>query len=140
MEKEFMSYELSLKLKDLGFKEKCDATWRQDTEHEWYDPRKGEEITLGSNKIFLRTYLYLGKDDSYELCRAPLWQQAFNWFRINHNLSGEIYYFRKQWHIDIEDMEKDHNIFSTPNNQGYLTYEEAREKTIEKLIQIKEES
>lgn len=133
MEYQFVPYELAVKLKELGFDEKCEATWRQNTEREWYDPRKGEEIVIGNTNIFLRTYIYLGKDDTVELCIAPLWQQAFDWFR-KKGLSSHIedcgiygYYYK----IDNE-------LYGNSKENCGFDYDTAKIECIKTLINIYE--
>ena len=74
MEKEFVPYELSIELKELGFDEPCFGGW--DKNKKWYY-----------------------HPDSDIIVDAPLWQQAFDWclnkipqysIRICYNKTGEI--------------------------------------------------
>src|SRR5690606_34285503 len=67
MEKQFVPYELSVKLKELGFDEECFG---------WYDFETFKEANIKWSHC-----------SNYDLnwsklnCTAPLWQQAFDWFR-----------------------------------------------------------
>ena len=63
MNKEFVKYEQALALKELGFDEPCIG---------YYDE--------GGN-------LYT---EMVEVLKAPLYQQAFRWFRENHGLYNEM--------------------------------------------------
>ena len=117
MNKEFVSYEIAFELKELGFDEPCFKYWVQtynDT-HTWMDLH---------NKA-------LNDDD----CKAPLYQQAFRWFR-------EKYYRLATIHLDWNGYSI--SIHSTHlltkglicELRGYLTYEEAELACIIKLIDI----
>ena len=68
MNKEFIPYEQALELKELGFYEGCIAHY--------------EKI---NGKIKLEVYSY-DLDDA--ICAAPLYQQAFRWFRDKYGYSG----------------------------------------------------
>ena len=72
MEKEFVPYELALKMKQLGFDEPC---WG------YYDVNDGYSTGYA--------FCYSDRESQPEIgCSAPLYQQAFRWFRDEHNLSG----------------------------------------------------
>jgi len=70
----FVSYDLSLQLKEKGFDEPCFGRW------EYFDivNRLGvklEQTNTSSQDAF-----------SWQICSAPLYQQVTDWFEINHNL------------------------------------------------------
>ena len=69
MKKEFIPYEQALALKELGFDELCFG---------WYNQRQ--------------TFLWFEQDNFWHdmdeaECIAPLYQQAFRWFREKHGLN-----------------------------------------------------
>jgi len=103
MTKEFIPYEQALELKALGFNEPCFKV---------YD-------TMGYVQDE-QTMLKMGLD----YCLAPLYQQAFRWFREKHNL----HYF-----IDVSDGIW---FFTRWGFDGYKTYEEAELECLKKLIEI----
>lgn len=110
MEKEFVPYELALKLKELGFDEECLK----------YFDEKGE---------FVKRITQVAK------LKAPLWQQAFDWFRETYELIYVIDYYDKfMWTYDILNIKG--NTQGGNNKENYNTYEEARLKCLEKLIEI----
>ena len=78
MEKEFVPYELALKLKELGFDEECLGAYG----------KKGNFLRCTSKSWNLKSMKilndYFGKG-SYEYL-APLYQQAFDWFEKEHRL------------------------------------------------------
>jgi len=101
MKQEFVPYELALKLKQLGFNEPCFGL---------YAPP--------SKTVFLHHY---GLLTAKEQVLAPLFQQAFRWFREPKNGSLN--------HLDfMYEYLKDNSI----------SYEEAELACLEKLIEIVE--
>ena len=139
MEKQFVPYVLALELKELGFNEKCFKSYRQQIKYEWYDLRSSKNITFNENeKIILSN----GKIDSYEkyLCDAPLWQQAFDWFRENHKLNSFIYtpIDKINYCFEIKNILEFINDGDLSEMQSGIkyTYEEARLECLKKLINI----
>ena len=111
MEKEFIPYEQSLALKELGFDEKC-----------------------------LSCYLYEVETFSWELnyqisnnsipwiISAPLYQQAFRWFRKKYFKMSYVYYdveYKFCFCIGYNDKTK-----------GFNTYEEAELACLKELIEL----
>jgi hypothetical protein len=105
MNKEFIPYEQALELKKLGFEEPCFGL---------YAPP--------SKTVFLRHY---GLLSAKEQILAPLYQQAFRWFREKHNLHCNI----DLWGYCIFD---DNGTEKT----GFETYEQSQLECLEKLIEI----
>jgi hypothetical protein len=118
MEKEFISYEQALALKELGFKEDCLAFY---------------------NGKFLNSTDYNfddGNSKDIGLCiSAPLKQQVFRWFRDKYNIHHVII-----WDSDTNNF--DAGVFGelvNPYWEEYIifhTYEEAENACIDKLIEI----
>jgi len=119
MEKEFLPYELAVKLKELGFDEPCFG---------WYAKRDSVRI---ANGVFVGNH----GSYSYELgCYAPIWQQAFDWFRDKHSLVHSVNPLTlDSWCYSFEDK-YNHKIHNLENN--FKTYEEARQACLEKLIEL----
>ena len=126
MEKEFLPYEQALALKELGFDEPCFGL---------YAPP--------SKTVFLHHY---GLLSAKEQISAPLYQQAFRWFRKKYNIQGYIYSSTvrgnsektKQftgyiWNINGIDMPF---ISTDARDELHDTYEEAELECIKKLIEI----
>ena len=123
MEKEFVPYELAVKLKALGFDEPCFGYWY--TAQEEY---KKIEIQLA-------TIDFLEGEEDYIL--ALTFQQAFRWFREKYQLQSEIlwitdmncfWYKTGKFKYSSRDLSKD----------DYKTYEEAELACLDKLIEIVE--
>lgn len=124
MEKEFVTYEIALKLKELGFNEPCFGVY--------YD-KDGN----------------IRKTDFSEIGDAPLWQQAIDWLMRVHNMDIEItryrYYdtFINSWTYNVfvkvfneSELDKTYFVRNTLNNTIFTSYEEAREEGIIKAIEI----
>ena len=119
MNKEFVPYEESLELKELGFDEPC---------FRWYDERWGDD--LQQDKFNTNKDLFMTDLD----CSAPLYQQVFRWFRENHGL----------WQIVMQNTDKDwtYDILPIIGITDYRlfdvfdTYEEAELHCLKKLIEI----
>jgi hypothetical protein len=118
MNTEFIPYEQALELKELGFNEPCFGL---------YAPP--------SKTIFLH---HFGLLSAKEQILGPLYQQAFRWFRENHNLNC---------YIDRGGVKGIYNAFVGGSEHGFLygnnsnspsefTYEEAELACLNKLIEI----
>ena len=124
MEKKFVPYELALELKKLGFFEEC----------------LGFYIWQSWNN---NSRLEIGNDDEYacETIKAPLWQQAFDWFREKNYMEGHPYISynlppKATWGYSIQTSEPK---YIKSLNSHYSTYEEARQACLEKLIELAKE-
>ena len=104
MEKEFIPYEEALALKELGFDEPCFGLFHND-------------------KSFYPTQCKSHEDFYGQICSAPLYQQAFRWFREKYQLHPEIIVQLgfAHWNAHIlpgsEWLQK-------PTPTGFETYEE----------------
>ena len=111
MEKEFVPYEIALKLKELGFDKPC----------------------LG---VYYTKDGHVRKCEGDEIGDAPLYQQVFRWFREEYNInqivdnSGSLTKVGHWAYVIFYDA-----IYS---NDGYLNYEEAELACINKLIELVE--
>lgn len=128
MEKEFVSYEIALELKQLGFDDPCIGKF-------YYN-----QLEIGgiwTNNDF--------KEDPDIFISAPLYQQVFRWFREKYNLRGFIG-FRpntKQFDCHIYDMSlsgleyaKQRTMEEFNKDPKVGTYEEAELTCLMKLIEI----
>ena len=138
MNKEFVPYEESLTLKELGFDEPCIAFYYNKTKF----------LKLGDNPDYLinkRKASYVFGNEEYDVTLAPLYQQAFRWFREKYNLRGFIG-FRpnvKQFDCHIYDMSlsgkeyvKQRTMEEFNKDPKVGTYEEAEFACLKKLIEI----
>ncbi len=123
MEDQFIPYELALQLKELGFNESCFGIFQ-------------DKIFLNYNQInisLLRQLNLIGDD-----CLAPIWQQAFDWFRHVHYLPSclEPYISTKSdWEDELEYIPKIYTLNGKIQLEC-MVYEEARLACLEKLIEL----
>jgi hypothetical protein len=117
MEKEFVSYEIALALKELGFDEPCLMV---------YNYKK--QVIL-NNKI---PYKERTNQPNPYLCTAPLKQQVFRWFREKYEL---IYFIGDDFGGWSYSVSKNSKIQGSISNV-YKTYEETELGCINKLIEI----
>lgn len=136
MEKQFIPYELALKLRDLGYGNKklnfywgCFAYYATDK-----TSFKGELIpnnTLTKHSRF----------DYSQFVNAPLWQQAFDWFREVHNLTLGIAVYNKTF---VETgMAKPFEPIILKDDKcswsgGFDNYDKTKLESLMKLIEIYE--
>jgi hypothetical protein len=113
MEKEFVSYEMALELKELGFDEPC------------YD----------NYNIYGKLWgLRLNKQVKIKgACLAPTFSQAFKFFREKHKLPSWVYTSdnEKFYYGILRDTR-----FLIDGNKPYETYEEAELACLIKLIEV----
>ena len=121
MEKEFIPYEQSLALKELGFDEPCLAV-HYPNKFYLYSKRRGIK---NSNKI----------SQSW-VCTAPTYSQAFRWFREKYSLRIRNYVFVNMSGGISEGFEVFRYAEDTISRVEALTYEEAELACLIKLIEI----
>jgi hypothetical protein len=120
MKNEFIPYEEALALRDLGFDYPTIKIWEHDDNY--------NILTNADN--------FVGVLSKTVFCKAPLYQQAFRWFRekyrINCNIQKSCYsgsvvecWFYITDSIETIDEENEHS-----------TYEEAELACLRKLIEI----
>lgn len=122
MEKEFVPYEIALELKELGF-----------DEHFFYYFNLDKKLFQVYNKYKRNDTFKNSQDDHNIMLSAPLYQQAFRWFREKYGLYIAI---RKV--VGNKDQEKESISWSITNSpwETFLTYEEAELECLKKLIEI----
>jgi hypothetical protein len=124
MNKEFVSYEIALELKELGFDEPCFG-WYQD---------KTLRIDVNANQS-IKFHEHLGRFKGCFL--APTFSQAFRWFREKYNIVSEInvYSTTDGYSFSFKILCKKYTEFIEANN-AWVTYEEAELSCLKKLIEI----
>lgn len=116
MKKEFCTYEQSLTLKELGYP--------QDEYFKCYTVHQNGYMSLCSQKLYL------------DEVSAPLIQQAFRFFREKYGLICQVTYdnFKGTFGYQIDGNSK--HYF----DDGFITYEEAEQACLDKLIELAKES
>jgi hypothetical protein len=113
MDKEFIKYEQALALKELGFGEEC---------FDYYNPIEHKLNIFGVVNSKL--------DFSKAWIPAPLYQQAFRWFREKYRLYPIIDSF-----VGVKGVVK--FFYKLPMyDETFDTYEESESACLDKLIEI----
>lgn len=159
MTKEFVKFEQALALRELGFDEPCFTSY--DDEGDLRNPFDYSNSEYDHNRRYIgdtKHFVYNskltienfnGNKDLYtQFIAAPLYQQAFRWFRSEYNLvsivandDGDIEYDNLRYHWEIrvatysfDDMENEEDACT--NEDSYETYEEAELACLIELIKI----
>lgn len=136
MKGHFIKYEQAVKLKKLGFDEECFMHY-EDSEEQLHES-------------FGTSYMKNSTLSKYETS-APLWQQAFDFFREKYDFFGKIC----EWHRDenervywyqisytlknsYDDNTTLYGTSSVAEDKHNMNYSEARQSCLEKLIEIAE--
>jgi hypothetical protein len=114
MEKEFVPYELALRLKELGFD--------KSTFGGWCHPFNNH-----------KPYLQLNQEGEYDIS-APTFYNAFRWFREKYGMYSHIKTSGKISVLEFTWVSNGKYGFFSKN--GFETYEEAELACLEKLIEI----
>ena len=121
MEKEFIPYEQALALKELGFDNTC---------HAYYSQYRNKDIHLKDLGLCNRLGI------SEENVLAPLYQQAFRFFREKYQLLHSITEYNKDGSLIIKIYQNKIVVLENMINFDITEYEEAELACIDKLIQI----
>lgn len=136
MKNQFVPYELAVKLKELGFAERCIAYYSAD--------KQQLSLIQGYNSLMFADYVHIS--NTIKAIPAPLWQQAFDWFRVEKDLLNHLTTHLNTWGED-GSLEESYGYRIMINKDGwkcdvweqlsrYETYEEARQACLEKLIEL----
>lgn len=124
MEEQFVPYNLSLKLKEIGFDERCLAGYYNDGKSLWFfrfHKNSEREPTVAER-----------------FATAPLWEQAFDWFRNEHKL-----------HVMFETVLMSYGLVDCRNNDmkivrfisaedRFLNKSELKTEALKELIELVE--
>ena len=134
LEKEFVPYELALRMKEFGFDEECFGSYYlyKDENHQ-----EGKFDYRGELNIEFSIYT----NNKYYIL-APTFSQAFRFFREKYGLHSCIH-SDYTWNIsggiwDLNEYKGSRYDWDYSNN--YLTYEEAELSCLKKLIEIVEKN
>jgi hypothetical protein len=127
MEKEFVSYEIALKLKELEFDEPCFT----------YYHNINSNIRTGIVVSIHNAWTYAGTK-KIETTLAPLYQQAFKWIREKHNIDISINTIYSKYNENtIKQYSGVIDNKTMYTNVGfYDNYEEAELAGLQKMIKI----
>lgn len=130
MKAQFVTYELSLQLKTLGFDEECFGYYYK------HGNSKNEQFFVINEQDY--------PENNKLHISAPLWQQAFEFILQKYNKHCIPFSDGFQWTFDIRWVDND-DIMQYPSTQFPSTeserimsdtFEENRKKALSKLIEI----
>jgi hypothetical protein len=142
MEKEFVPYELDLRMKALGFDEPCLGYYAADI----LCTGQPREMQLDEDGNYKKS-----KTESFPIIVAPTYSQAFRWFREKYGLYSWIklhngyindsLYPELPITFSIMDRKTGNESYERdiPHNYLYKTNEEGELACLEKLIEIVEQ-
>ena len=97
MKEEYVSYQIVLRMLDLGFNE--------DTEMMWY---QGPHMNISQVASAAYVYDYIEENDGVDSYPAPRFDQAQTWFLEKHNLYIEIRFINSEqpapWTTTVIDV------------------------------------
>ena len=136
MEKEFVPYEIALKLKELGFDEPCLIYYLDDVNNTLIPVRpyhdKCESDSYPTNKDLMENW-----------ASAPTFSQTFRWFREKHGIWVTFEYDDCDcieanicWYVGKCFIYGTGPLFLTNELGDFRTYEEAELACLNKLIEI----
>ena len=119
MNKEFVTYKQALALTKLGFVGPAMGLYYE----------KGKELYYGTGSFSSRRH---------ENILAPLYSEAFKWFREEHNYAGFIQLVEPEYGGDYGYViyYKLNHLAVDHWNKGFKTYEKAEQACLDKLIEI----
>jgi hypothetical protein len=121
MKKEFIPYEQALEVKVLGFDEACIC---------YYDIEDSYKLKPTPMKEEVNAFHF---NSTSIMVAAPLYQQAFRWFRekynLRHSLPSRLWNRHSYSITDFEDFKDEYD-------GSFTTYEEAELACLKKLIEI----
>lgn len=126
MKEQFCSYEIALKLKELGFYEKCVASYYtydiKNFSKGKYDYRGKFEFDYSTEDQYI-----VNSNETYYVS-APLWQQVIDWLREEHNI--HLYLPKSVYggYVYVVDSKYSDTI--------YNDYYDAREQAILKALEL----
>lgn len=140
MENNFVPYQIAIDMKAIGFDEPCFM---------YYDHRDGVSLKSDNTLVKLpneKVYPVI-LENTYNVVKAPLYQQAFRFFREKYNIILDIvaFYDEHQLPLTYYNPQKpkgyfvwdyyDEN-FTEEKAIKFESYEEAELEGIKKLIEI----
>jgi len=133
MKEQFVTYDIALKLKELGFDEECLCTYGKSDKRFMRNPG----TNMIDEPVEDNPYYWQNSKVHESVICAPLWQQVIDWFREANNLQVEIL-----WRGDMSMFCYKIGRFRYASHEfseiDYRQFEEAREQAILKaLILIK---
>ena len=131
MKDEFVTFDIAMAMRELGFDEPCLAHYYVNDKH--FD--------------YMASFNNPKSNSQYHESRvtAPLWQQAFKWFRTKYGIDGQVSNTNapepEKWCYDVARLSGGILImFSPKTDKPFDSYELAVEDCILKMINLVKEN
>ena len=120
IESNFVPYQIAVDMKSIGFNEPCFGFYRKE-------------------KLYLCDYKNVN-EEKISIISAPLYQQAFKFFKERYNFISEInvYSTSDGYSYTFKILCKKYTPYKEANN-AWVTYEETELECIKKLIEMTKE-
>lgn len=123
LDNEYVDYVLSKTLKELDYKNRTMCTYLYNVdEFRW------------------KLHLLISENKHVHMVSAPLWQQVFDWFRVEHKLLGLVSNNNNpdngKWCFDVHRLPVGVAVLWQPGHEVYDTYDEAKVACIEKMCEV----
>lgn len=86
---EFVPYDQSLQLREIGFDYPCLMVYANNN----------QQLLSCVYSFMTPSIQQVSNQDRESNIKAPLWQQAFNWFREQHNLEPDVYWNSSGYYV-----------------------------------------
>lgn len=132
MNREFIPYEQAFELKQLGYDGECTM---------YYSPGHPEGFYLVDATPLTNSHWLFTADDKERrkvMCTAPLYQQAFRWFRERHGLYADLFVDDDQtFGFCVSSFAEEGRCrLDKPIKRQFSTYEKSELECIKFLIEI----
>ena len=130
MNKEYIPYEQAFELKELGYDDECTM---------YYAPGHPEGYYLVDATPLTNSHWMFTADDNKDrhlMCTAPLYQQAFRWFREKYGLYPEIFVDDNKTFGFLISSFIEEGRLDKPITRQFNTYDEAELGCVKQLIEI----
>ena len=144
IQSQFCSYEIALKLKELGFDEECFCTYHN------AELSRNPSHKIDATPIQGKPYVWKNSKVHNSIVCVPLWQQVIDWFLVKYNIwinidtslikfykDEELQPSKFQFIIEnLENRDADYMFHSADEELFYFDYKYAREQAILKIIEL----
>lgn len=140
MKEQFVTYEIALALKELGFDKSCLAYF--DINYDSITQKYTGKLILGKDPEYLTCQRRMHYMFGQQICLAPLWQQAIDWFREKYKINISLIPWNyNTWWYQIESFNDNTNeinsvIAETKKIISDISYYDNRKQAILKAIEI----
>lgn len=121
MKEQFVTFDIALKLKELGFNKPCMGLYYI-KDKEFVKTNYSSSNNIITNDIIVD---------------APLWQQAIEWIREKYNYHISTYRLNNKWCGDVYDILRQCYVTTSAfDGITFNKYEESRESAILKALEL----